>query len=188
MRSIDHEEIIRLTEKCSGKWGINHALRLLHWISIIGEGIQFNQEVVWLAAYLHDWGAYSPWAQAGVDHALRSRQIAQEFLMERDTPDELLQPVLECIESHHLGDPNRRIEAILLSDADALDFLGAVGILRDVARKPRDLRGAYQAIKNRRQIIPGMICLEKTKEIAQKRIEEMDTILKTFEEETNGYF
>jgi len=188
MNAIDHEEIIRLTEECSGAWGINHARRLLHLISIIGEGMQFNQEVVWLAAYLHDWGAYSPWAQAGVDHALRSRQVAQEFLTERDAPAELLQPVLECIESHHLGDPNRRIEAVLLSDADALDFLGAVGILRDVARKPRDLRGAYQAIKNRRQKLPQMICLDKTKEIAQKRIEEMDAIIKTFEEETNGYF
>ena len=188
MNMINHEEIIRLTEEYAGEWGINHTRRLLHLISIIGEGMKFDQEVIWLAAHLHDWGAYSPWAQAGVDHALRSKQVAQEVLAERGAPDELIQPVLECIETHHLGDPNRRIEAILLSDADALDFLGVIGILRDFAKKPRDLRGAYQSVKSRRQKLPQMICLEKTKEIAQKRIQEMDVVLSAFEEETNGYF
>jgi uncharacterized protein len=188
MTSINHDEIIRLTEEYAGEWGINHTRRLLHLISIIGEGTQYNQEIVWLAAHLHDWGAYSPWVQSGVDHALRSRQVAQEFLTERGAPEELIQPVLESIESHHLGDPNRRIEAILLSDADALDFLGVVGILRDFAKKPKDLREAYNTVKKRREKIPHMICLEKTKELAQKRIQEMDTILNTFEQETNGYF
>jgi len=188
MTIIDHEEIVHLTEEYAGEWGINHTRRLLHLISIIGEGMQYNQEVMWLAVHLHDWGAYSPWAQAGVDHALRSKQVAQEFLAERGAPDELIQPVLECIESHHRGGPNRRNEAILLSDADALDFLGVVGVLRDFARKPRDFRWAYQSVKDHRQKLPQIICLEKTKEIAQKRIEEMDALIKTFEEETNGYF
>lgn len=188
MTPIDHAEIIRLTGEYGGQWGINHTRRLLYLISIIGEGVQYNQEVVWLAAHLHDWGAYPPWSQPGTDHALRSTQVAQEFLAERGAPDELVQPILECIETHHLGDPNRRIEAILLSDADALDFLGVVGILRDFAKKPKELREAYRSVKNRREKLPQMLCLEKTKQIAQKRIEEMDTILFAFEEETNGYF
>lgn len=188
MSQISHEEIMRLTEENGGEWGINHTRRLLYLISIIGEGIQYDQEVVWLAAHLHDWGAYSPWAQAGTDHVIRSRQVAQEFLKGRGAPDELIQAVLECIESHHLGDPNRRIEAILLSDADALDFLGTVGVLRDFAKKPKALREAYQSVKSRRERLPQIICLEKTKEIAQKRIQEMDEIMSNFEEETNGYF
>jgi hypothetical protein len=33
-----------------------------------------------------------------------------------------------------------------------------------------------------------MICLAKTKEIAQERIQVMDAILSSFEEETNGCF
>ena len=188
MSQISHEEIMRMTEEYGGEWGINHTRRLLHLISIIGGGVQYDQEVVWLAAHLHDWGAYSPWAQAGIDHVIRSRQVAQEFLQEREVPDELIQAVLECIESHHLGDPDRRIEAILLSDADALDFLGAVGVLRDFAKKPKALREAYKSTKYRREKLPRMICLDKTKEIAQKRIQEMDQILSDFEEETNGYF
>jgi uncharacterized protein len=188
MNHVNREEIMRLTEEYGGEWGINHTRRLLHLISIIGEGMQYDQEVVWLAAHLHDWGGYSPWAQTGVDHVTRSRQVAQEFLKERGTPDEMVQAVLECIESHHLGNPNRRIEAILLSDADALDFLGTVGVLRDFAKKPKALREAYESVKSRSEKLPQMICLAKTKEIAQERIQVMDAILSSFEEETNGCF
>lgn len=188
MNQIDHEEIVRLTEDYGGEWGINHTRRLLHLISIIGGGLQYDQEVVWLAAHLHDWGAYTPWAEAGIDHAIRSRQVAREFLEKKGIPNELIQAVVECVESHHLGDPNRRIEAILLSDADALDFLGVVGVLRDFAKKPKALREAYKSVKSRREKLPQIICLEKTKEIAMKRIQEMDEILAIFEEETNSYF
>jgi HD superfamily phosphodiesterase len=67
----DRDEIVRLTEEYGGQWGINHTRRLLQLIAIIGEGLQYDQDVVWLAAHLHDWGAYGPWVQAGVDHAVR---------------------------------------------------------------------------------------------------------------------
>ena len=188
MDPIDHEEIARLTEEYGGEWGINHTRRLLQLISIIGEGIEYNRETVWLAAHLHDWGAYSRWAQAGVDHAMRSRQVAQEYLTVRQAPKDLIEPILECIEYHHRGDPGRRIESILLSDADALDFLGSVGILRDFAKKPKDLRGAFETIKGRREKLPHMLSLEKSREIAARRIENMDFILDAFMEETFGHF
>ncbi len=129
--NIDRDEIIRLTEEYDGPWGINHTRRLLHLIAVIGEGQSYDSEVVWVSAHLHDWGGYSPWAQAGVDHALRSKQVAETFLAERNYPEDFKARVLECIEFHHSGDPNRSIESILLSDADALDFLGVVGVMRD---------------------------------------------------------
>ena len=64
-------------------WGINHTRRLLELISIISEGMDYNGEAVWMAAHLHDWGAYSPWAEKEVEHALRSRQVADDFLTQR---------------------------------------------------------------------------------------------------------
>jgi uncharacterized protein len=188
MNTIDREEIVRLTEEYGGQWGINHTRRLLHLISIIGEGQQYNEDVVWVAAHLHDWGAYSKWAVAGVDHALRSRQVAETFLVERGYPDELLIPTLECIEYHHGSDPKRRVEAILLSDADALDFLGAVGILRDFSKNPKDMRKAYAVVQNRKEKLRQSICLEKSELIASERLERMESLLTAFEEETFGYF
>ena len=186
--NIDRDEIIRLTEGYGGQWGINHTRRLLRLVSIIGEGHQYNSDAVWLAAHLHDWGGYSPWAQAGVDHASRSRQVAEAFLAERGYPADVVELVLECIEFHHSGDPQRSIESILLSDADALDFLGVVGVLRDFSKNPRDMRKGYEAARKRRDKVPRLICLDKSREIAAQRIGQMDDLLARFEEDTFGYF
>ncbi|MBI4766712.1 MAG: HD domain-containing protein [Deltaproteobacteria bacterium] len=188
MSEIDKDEIVRLTEEYGGQWGINHTRRLLELISVIGKDRQYNAEVIWVAAHLHDWGGYPKWMQAGVDHALRSRQVAEGFLVERSFAPELLTPTLECIEYHHGSDPTRRIETILLSDADALDFLGVVGVLRDFSKKPSDLRKAYEVVQNRKEKLRQSICLETSKTIAVQRLEKMERLLEAFEEETFGYF
>ena len=188
MSAIDKDEIVRLTEEYGGQWGINHTHRLLHLISIIGKDQQYDAEVVWVAAHLHDWGGYPKWMQEGVDHALRSRQVAEGFLVEKGFAPELLTPILECIEYHHGSDPTRRIEAILLSDADALDFLGVVGVLRDFSKKRGDLRKAYEVAQSRKEKLRTSICLETSKTIATQRLESMERLLVTFEEETFGYF
>ena len=188
MSKIDEEEIVRLTEEYGGQWGINHTRRLLQLISIIGAGLEYNAEVTWMAAHLHDWGGYPKWMQPGVDHAPRSRQVAEEFLLERGYAPELLTPVLECIEYHHGSDPRRRIEAVLLSDADALDFLGVVGVLRDFSKMPGDLRKAYEVVQSRKEKLRQSLCLEMSRAIAARRLESMERLLATFEEETFGYF
>jgi uncharacterized protein len=185
---IDREEIIRLTEEYGGGWGINHTRRLLHLISIIGQDQVYNADAVWLAAHLHDWGGYSPWAQKGVDHALRSKQVAETFLAERGTADDLTVLVLECIEYHHGDGAQRSIESVLLRDADALDFLGVVGVLRDFSKNPRELRRGYEATKRRRETLPSTLCLKRSQEIAAKRIQQMDELLDTFEADTFGCF
>jgi len=188
MKTIDKDEIIRLTEEYGGLWGINHTRRLLKLIAIIGKDQQYNPELVWVAAHLHDWGAYPKWMQPAVDHALRSRQVAEEFLVEKGYASELLTPTLECIEFHHGSDPNRRMEAILLSDADALDFLGVVGVLRDFSKMPKDLRKAYEVVQSRKEKLRQSICLETSKKIATQRLDEMERLLVAFEQETFGYF
>lgn len=186
--NVDRDEIARLTEEYGGQWGINHTRRLLHLVSIIGEGQQYNSDAVWLAAHLHDWGAYAKWAQKDVDHALRSGQVAETFLAERGCAGDLIELVLECIKLHHSGGSNRSFESILLSDADALDFLGVVGVLRDFSKNPRDLRKAYEVTKKRREKLPGLICLDKSKGIAVERIRQMDELLARFEQDSWGYF
>lgn len=185
---IDRNEIVRLTETQGGEWGINHTRRLLHLVDCISDGQPYDKDVVWVAAHLHDWGGYGQWAAAGVDHAVRSVQVAETFLKEQNFPAEFSQRVLECIEFHHSPDPSRSIEAILLCDADALDFLGVVGVLRDFAKKQKDMRNAYDTTQKRRAKLPGKLILEKSKEIAAQRVQEMDDLLARFEAETFGCF
>jgi uncharacterized protein len=186
--NIDRDELVRLIEEYGGPWGINHTRRLLKLIAIIGEGQPYNVDALWVAAHLHDWGGYGQWAQPGVDHALRSRQVAKPFLAERDYPPDDTKLILDCIEFHHSDNAARCLEVQLLSDADALDFLGVVGVLRDVSKNAKDLRQAYDISRKRRTKLPGMLCLAKSKEIAVQRLADMDDLFAKFEADSFGCF
>ena len=188
MTAIDKGEVARLTEEYGGSWGINHTRRLLHLIEHIGEGLQYDAEVVWLAAHLHDWGAYKPWLQEGIDHVQRSLEVVETFLEEQGFPEDVKSKVLECIGGHHSSESNMSIEAILLRDADVLDFLGVVGILRDFSKKPKDLRLGYETTKKRRERLPKTLFLEKSKELAEARTRQMDKFLAIFETDSFGCF
>jgi uncharacterized protein len=185
---IDRSELVRLTEEYGGPWGIHHTQRLLRLISIIGEGQAYNADALWVAAHLHDWGGYGQWAQSGVEHALRSRQVAEPFLLERNYPPDTVKLILECIEFHHADNSARCLEVQLLSDADALDFLGVVGALRDFSKNTKDLRQAYDISRKRRSKLPGMLCLAKSKEIAVQRLADMDDLFAKLEADSFGCF
>src|SRR5574340_747176 len=185
---IDSAEIEALTAEHGGVWGINHTRRLLNLVEQIGSGLDYNREAVWIAAHLHDWGAYAPWAQKGVDHAARSVEVAGEYLAAHDCPTDLKALILECIALHHTAGSERSLEATLLRDADGLDFLGAVGVLRDFSKNPRDLRAAFDQVQKRRRTVPAMLQLDGAKAIAKERIREMDALLEQFERGSFGCF
>jgi uncharacterized protein len=188
MNQENKDEIVSMTKEYGGEWGINHTLRLLHLIDIIGKDLEYDPDIVWVSAYLHDWGGYVPWIQPGVDHAVRSTQVAQTFLQERKFTRTFIDHCLECISLHHIGGSERSIESILLSDADALDFLGVVGVLRDFSKNPKDLRKACETTKKRREKLPGSLCLDRSKEIAVERVRQMDELFTRFEQDTWGYY
>ena len=185
---ISQEEIARLTEQYGGAWGINHTRRLLHLVEAIAPGLDYNHEAVWLAAHLHDWGAYTPWAQKEVDHVERSVQVAQAFLSEHGCPAALQALVLECIALHHTAGSERSLEAVLMRDADVLDFLGAVGVLRDFSKSPRELRKAYEVVKQRRAKLPGQVALPAAQAMAAQRVQQMAELLRWFEADSFGCF
>jgi uncharacterized protein len=186
--NIDRDELVALTERYGGAWGIQHTRRLLHLIDLIGAEQTYDADVVWVAAHLHDWGGYAEWLQDGVDHAGRSKQVAANFMQARAYPADFAARVLECIAFHHSPDPTRSIEAILLCDADALDFLGVTGVLRDFSKNAKNLRKAYEITQKRRVKLPGSLVLDVSKQIAAARIARMDDLFAAFEEETAGCF
>lgn len=185
---IDHNEIAQLTLEYGGNWGIKHTERLLHLVPMLAEGREYNEEAVWIAAYLHDWGGYAAFYNPEVQHYDRSADVAREFLTERDCPEELKELVIECIANHHGGDPDRGIESRLLTDADALDLLGIVGAARTFAMNARDIKGGYDWVKKWRETCLAAITMPKTKELAAVRVAETDDFLRSFEEETFGLF
>ncbi len=153
------------------------------------QGLDYNHEAVWIAAHLHDWGAYAPWAQKGVDHVGALGQVADEYLTAHNCPADLKARILECIALHHKAGSERSLEATLLRDADGLDFLGVVGVLRDFSKNPRDLRAAVEQVKKRRRNCAAHAAAGSgASALAEKRLRDMDALLQQFEGDSFGCF
>src|SRR3954453_6963327 len=99
--------------------------------------------------------------------------------------------VLEAIAYHHGGADERCIEAVLLLDADALDGIGAMGLLREFASIPTEtsgcytlptgwgMRGALDKATMRMENNPRMLRLPKSKALAAEKTREMQSILES---------
>jgi uncharacterized protein len=122
--------------------GWEHVRRVYDLALRIGEEEGADALIVGLAALLHDIGRLVH--QKGVPHALLSVEEARVVLKEYELTQEQLEAVLHAIEAHSFsqGIEPRTLEARVLRDADRLDGLGAIGILRwaitgAIKRKPQ---------------------------------------------------
>jgi uncharacterized protein len=177
---LDLEVIEQLTHQYGECWGYPHARRLFALIGQIGEGLDYDRECLAYAVFLHDWGAYPHYRHEGVDHALRSRQVAeQEILPQTGLPQPAIHRILEAIELHDYRDLRPVVipEALLLREADCLDFLGVIGIARELARGPKDLQKCCQRIRSRMDVIRGRLTLPESQRLSKERLAEMDKIL-----------
>jgi HD superfamily phosphodiesterase len=139
---------------------------------------------------MHDWGAFPSYAQKGVEHAVRSRQVVEaEILPRLDLRIGQQAILLETIELHDYRDMRtpKSNEALLLREADMLEFLGAIGLAREFARGPKNVETCYKRVLSRRDGIQGRFTIPRAQEIAQVRFERMNVFLKNLEEESLGY-
>jgi uncharacterized protein len=183
------DDIIQMTFSIGGSWAVAHAQRLLALICEIGQDVSYDGHVLTLAAYLHDWGALPKYLEKGVEHALRSRQVAEtEILPFLDLSLPAKENLLEAIELHDYRDQRipRSVEALLLREADMLEFLGMIGMAREFARGPKDVAVCYRRILERRAGIEGRFTLPRAQEIAEIRLERMTRCLAWLVEEGLG--
>lgn len=183
------DDIIQLTLEVGEDWAVTHAERLIRLLELIGADMPYDVEVMELAACLHDWGACPTYIQKDVEHAVRSRQVVEaEIMSQLDLTPEQIEILLEAIELHDYRDqrPTRSNEALLLREADMLEFLGMIGMAREFARGPKDLDTTYKRILSRRRDIQGRFTLSGAQEIARVRIERMETSLQWLHEEGFG--
>ena len=114
-------DVAEMTRLDGDPWQLSHVHRLLKLIPVIGEGIAYDATAVTIATYLHDWGAYPRYQQPGVEHALRSRQVAETMILPRMALAETaVTIILETIEYHDYRDfhPMQSTEAVLLRGSD----------------------------------------------------------------------
>lgn len=110
--------------------GWEHVRRVYNLALRIGEEEGADALIVGLAALLHDIGRLVQ--RKGIPHALLSIEEARVLLKEYPLTPQQLEAILHAIEAHSFsqGIEPCTLEARVLRDADRLDGLGAIGILR----------------------------------------------------------
>jgi uncharacterized protein len=183
------DDIIQMTLQVGEDWAVAHAERLLALIQQICANRSCDFHILKLAAYMHDWGAFPNYIQRKVEHAVRSREVVEaEILPHLDLTAEQKIILLEAIELHDYRDmrPPRSVEALLLREADMLEFLGMIGMAREFARGPKNIETCYKRILSRRYGIQSRFTLPRAREIAQVRLERMEQALEWLLEESFG--
>jgi len=92
-------------------------------------------EILLNAALLHDAQGSHPGENSRDDHHLRSAAFAGEVLTGLGWEQDRIEAVQHCIRAHRYRkeDLPQSLEAKILFDADKLDVLGAVGVVRALA-------------------------------------------------------
>jgi len=115
--------------------GFGHIERVYRLCEQIGRTEGADLEILLTAALLHDTQGSHPGEGARNDHHLRSAEFAGKLLAEMGWDESRLRAVQECIISHRYrkDDVPQSLEAKVLFDADKLDVVGAIGVVRALA-------------------------------------------------------
>ena len=117
--------------------GFDHVLRVYRMAERLARAEGADLEIVRAAALLHDaQGSATQGGDAGrVDHHQASADIARQVLLEEGWPGDRIAAVQHCILAHRFRDDTRpqTLEAQVIFDADKLDVIGAIGVVRTVA-------------------------------------------------------
>ena len=116
-------------------WGYSHCMRdyALARELAAADHVALDDDVLFAAAYLHDMAAFKPWEREKLDHSDVGAELVDTVLKGTGFPMAKIDAVRGAIRTHmYYRDPVGP-EALYLHDADALDWLGAIGVARIMA-------------------------------------------------------
>jgi uncharacterized protein len=118
-----------------GSHGLDHVLRVVYLCETIGSREHADMRILRPAALFHDI-ARPIEEETGIPHEKEGAQIAERFLRSIRYEEELVQKIVHAIRAHRYrsSEQPETLEARILSDADKLDAMGAVGIARTFLR------------------------------------------------------
>jgi uncharacterized protein len=172
----------------------SHQPRLHQLASQLAAGQPFDDDVLFAAAWLHDLGVFighrpeDPAALAKWDNVAYALEKAPSLLQKFGFPAEKIPAVSEVIRTHLPSGRPTSFEAILLRDADILEQLGAVGILRTVSKVGRDTRfttfeDALRVLQRNAERLPAQLQLDSARALAGRRLQVLKAFLSAAENE-----
>jgi uncharacterized protein len=177
----------------------SHQPRLYELTRAIGAGQSYDDDVVFAAVWLHDLGVFvghrpeEPEALANWDFLGYVMKQTPALLARFGFPAEKNPAVVEAIRTHQPKDAPTTIEGIILRDADMLEQLGAVTVLRTVCKIGRDTRfkvfpDALKVLRKNAETLPAQLKLETSRKLAAPRLLALQQFLAAAEAEDCAAF
>jgi uncharacterized protein len=166
----------------------SHQPRLYQIAQELAQNQPFDDDVLYAAAWLHDIGVFvghrpeDPAALAKWDNVAYALKETPGLLQRFGFPGEKIPAAIEVIRTHLPSGRPTSFEATLLRDADILEQLGAVGILRTVSKVGRDTRfitfeDAVRVLQRNAEQLPAQLRLDSARALAQPRLQILNAFL-----------
>jgi uncharacterized protein len=176
----------------------SHQPRLYQLATQLAGSQPFDDDVLYAAAWLHDIGVFighrpeDPAALAKWDNVAYAVKEAPGLLQKFGFPTEKIPAVIEAIRTHLPSGKPTSFEGILLRDADILEQLGAVGILRTVSKVGRDSRfitfeNALRILQRNAEQLPAQLQLDSARTLAEPRLQILNAFLSSAKDENVSY-
>ncbi|MFC4528145.1 HD domain-containing protein [Dyella halodurans] len=174
-------------------WGYSHSTRDYRLARELAasDHVQLDDDVLFAAAYLHDMGMFAPWRDPKRDHADVAADTVASVLKGTGFPMEKIAKVQDAIRTHMYDRSPQGAEALYLHDADALDWLGAIGAARILALidanggKPQGPDVIPMLDTNLAQV-PGHVLSPAGRARVPERQAELEQFLRTLRDETDN--
>ena len=175
-------------------WGYSHCRRdyALATELATADHVAIDDDVLYAAAYLHDIAAFAPWEDTKVDHSDVGAKVVDSILKDTGFPMAKIDAVRGAIRTHMYYRDPQGPEALYLHDADALDWLGAIGVARifglvDPNGKQPDGPRAVAMLKDNLQKVPGRVLSPAGKARMPQLQAELEKFLSDLSRETRQF-
>jgi hypothetical protein len=174
-------------------WGYSHNLRdyALARELAAADGAALDDDVLYAAAFLHDIAAFAPWENDKLDHSDVGAGVVDTILKPAGFPMAKIDAVRGAIRTHmYYRDPVGP-EALYLHDADALDWLGAIGAARilglvDPQGGNPDGPKAIGMLEDNLRKVPARVLSPAGRARVPERKAELEKFLEQLRRETDG--
>src|SRR5580693_8218050 len=174
-------------------WGYSHCLRdyALARELATADHVALDDDVLYAAAYLHDIAAFAPWEDTKVDHSDVGARVVDTILQGTGFPMAKIDGVRGAIRTHMYYRDPAGPEALYLHDADALDWLGAIGVARIIALVdpnggnpdgPKAVKMLEDNLKN----VPARVLSPAGRAMVPPRQAELEAFLENLRRETEN--
>ena len=184
-KKLDH--ISRSRQEPTGCHGYEHTERVVELCKVIGSDLGADMEVLLPAAILHDIG------RPLSNHAAQSAVQSEQILIDLGYPKDRISAIIHAITVHSFsgGGEAQTLEAQILSDADKLDAIGAIGVYRAAqygVEHSRPFKDFMAHFEEKLLKLSSLMYTDKAKQMAKNRHEFLLAYVEQIEKELRGLF